>query len=636
MTQPSCLGSQKFTWMEKKSGPPTCFKIKGKVYRKQKELAELQANYYAEKVEGIKNDLPRVNYDPLKLLKRAFLRWKPPGGKKTFTVKNFTKNEVLKMIGKLKKSGAFGHDEIDTESIKIGAKSLAEPISFVINLSLGTTVFPSKWKLGRVIPLLKSTDADKTVPKSFRPVSQLSLISKLTERVVQSQLLTHLEVTGQINTNHHAYRCNLSTTTALIKMMDTIATAVDQNLVVSSMSIDQSAAFDCVIHEILLQKLTYYGIGGKEMTWLESYLKHRSSYTVVGTATSSIRMMEQRVPQGSVLGPLLYLLYVNEFPTVNEDENCTNQAHSNSEVLFGKECLDCGDVTIYADDTQYSVASRSRMHNQVKLEETFQRVIDYLNSNGLEINQAKTTITEFMSKQKRVCMRGVPPELTAREKIGEEWSDKLITDSKITRILGINLQNNLTWNAHLQKGPKAILPGIRKLIGMLSKVRENLSTEARKKLVESLIISKLSYLICLWGNTFPSQLSKAQVCLNISARYVTGDKKSTSKRKLMLNCDWLDVAELAEYHTLLMIWKAARWGVPKYLRDRLTEEGEGIILTEEARLQMTAQAFRVNGTRQWNNLPVEIRTEMRLTQFKTRTKQWIKDRRTDQEAIEPG
>ena len=128
---------------------------------------------------------------------------------------------------KLKSSSAFGHNGIDAITIKSAAAILAPPVTHIVNLSLGAGIFPANWKLGRVVPVLKSRDLDKTNLSAYRPISQLSLISKLAEKCVQVQLLNHLEETGQLSSNHHAYRTSLSTTTALLQATDRITEAID-------------------------------------------------------------------------------------------------------------------------------------------------------------------------------------------------------------------------------------------------------------------------------------------------------------------------------------------------------------------------------------------------------------------------
>ena len=283
---------------------------------------------------------------------------------------------------------------------------------------------------------------------------------------------------------------------------------------------------------------------------------------------------------------------------------------------------------MYADDTQYLVTSNSRMHNQMYIEYTFARIIDFLNSNGLEVNQSKTTLTEFMTHQKRAKLRGVPPELTVRERIGDAWTDKHIVDNKTPRILGLNLQNNLSWDGHLTSGKKPLLPSVRRQIGMLSRLKDCLSQSARKRLMESLVLSKLTYAVSIWGNTSYSQLAKAQVCINMAARFVTGDCMSTSKAALMSKCDWLDIWELTEYHSLTQIWKATRWNSPPYLNEKIVPQENGILTTREPRLLLTKEAFLQNSISRWNNLPMEVRTDNNLGRFKRTLKIWIKDRRS--------
>ena len=346
--------------------------------------------------------------DPLYHLKKAFLRWRPSGRIQKLELGEVMASEVLEIIKNFKNSHAFGRDKLDTATIKSGGKYLAGPIAHMINLSLGTARFPAKWKLARILPILKVKGADENSPASFRPISQLPVISKIAECVVQSRLLQHLEQHNLLSTDHHGYRSNLSTTSALLEIMDAISTATDMNWVTSTMSIDQTSAFDCMEHPILIQKLQYYFLDDKLIQWIRSYLENRSSLVVIGSAESNISRIEYGVPQGSVLGPLLYLLYTNEFSQCIEDDNCRNPCHTDATILFGSNCQQCGMMTLYADDAQYMTTGRSRMTNQIRLEDSFIRIMDFLESNGLELNQGKTTLTEFMSAQKRAKLAGIP------------------------------------------------------------------------------------------------------------------------------------------------------------------------------------------------------------------------------------
>ena len=152
----------------------------------------------------IKEALPQVNYDPLKLLKIAFSRWRPPGVIPKCVITEVTEKEVLDMISNMKNSHSFGHNGIDAATLKIGGKLLVAPIKFVIDLSLGTAVFPMKWKLARIVPILKSTDAEKSNPKSFRPISQLDVVSKRGRSRPVSWLTSRGQVSSAVITTRTA------------------------------------------------------------------------------------------------------------------------------------------------------------------------------------------------------------------------------------------------------------------------------------------------------------------------------------------------------------------------------------------------------------------------------------------------
>ena len=205
--------------------------------------------------------------------------------------------------------------------------------------------------------------------------------------------------------------------------------------------------------------------------------------------------------------------------------------------------------------------------------------------------------------------------------------DTHITNSIYSRFLGANLKNNLNWDSHLNTGKCALLPAIRKHL------RSSLSQKTKLQLANSFVVSKLLYIICLWGNTNQSQLQKAQVCLNSAAQYVLDARKSTRQANLMEGCNWLQIAELAEYDYLIQLWKVLRWKVPSYMEDQFSLMEEDKIWTKKTRMMLTAEGWRCKTTANWNNLPDYLRAELSLRAFKINLRKLIIERRVTE--VEP-
>ena len=250
----------------------------------------------------------------------------------------------------------------------------------------------------------------------------------------------------------------------------------------------------------------------------------------------------------------------------------------------------------------------------------------FLNDNQLAINVEKTSLTELMIHQKKSKTPGDPPSLLVRKQSGE---DKEIKDSSYTRVLGANLQSNLTWNTHLEVGNKALLPSVRQQLGRLRHLGNLIPRKSRENLARGMILSRLNYLMPLWGGAANSLIRKAQTTLNTTARWVTGLPRRTRISKLMDKTGWYSIREQIRISTALQSWKLYNLNRPERLTQSLEINRDDDTMTpRRPRLLVTARCFKWRACQEWNNLPPSLRWEKSLPRFKSKIRRLVKEDRT--------
>ena len=254
------------------SGPPAMLIKDGDTITSPAQLANEQMNFFYNKNQKLLEEVqeqPDIN--PLETLKRCHKKWTEAGN----SAQRMELNEIslassARLIGKLGNSSAAGHDDLDAQIIKLAATNLMEPIQFLVNTSIRTKTFPTKGKLGRIIPLHKGKNLPRHKPSSYRPITLLPVVSKIIECAVQEQLVEHMVKQNFFHPQQHAYRKGFSTVTALLELSDRLFEAAELKQIGAAMSVDQSSAFDSLNHETLIRKLEIYGITGDTAEWIIS------------------------------------------------------------------------------------------------------------------------------------------------------------------------------------------------------------------------------------------------------------------------------------------------------------------------------------------------------------------------------
>ena len=458
--------------------------------------------------------------------------------------------------------------------MKAIGESIAEPLCKLVNKSICEGIFPDILKIAKVIPIYKSKE--KCNVSNYRPISLLSSISKILEKVMHNRLYSFFQKNKMFYENQYGFRKQRSTVDAVTKFINDVIKSYDDKQSTIAVYCDLSKAFDTIDHNILIHKLEFYGIRGFALSWFRSYLSNRSQYTHYNGIDSDTQNVKCGVPQGSVLGPLLFIIYTNDHPS----------------------CLNLTKTILFADDTTIYLSSNDHDLLYKIMNDELDRLTDWFQANKLSLNATKTNYMLFTNRD----IQNLNTTLT----LGNSIIDKV----KCTKFLGMYIDENLKWNEHTHK----VTQKLTRSYYAINKAKHSLNKRHLSTVYYSMVYPYLIYGITLWGNAPKIHLTKLITIQKKIIKMVSAAKYSAHTEPLFKTLKILKLEDVYHHQILNYVYKYVRGHLSPSLsqlftlaqdyHERDTRQSTTYkLLSYKPRTTVACQSIAYMGPKLWNKIP---------------------------------
>ena len=505
-----------------------------------------------------------------------------------------TDDEISKHIMSLENKKACGYDLISNYILKSTCSTIVPFVTHLFNLCISKGAFPNCFKVAQVVPLFKG--GDRKDPNCYRPISLLPALGKLLEKIVSTRALDYLNEHDLLSTHQFGFRKHFSTEYAVLDIYEKLLSNLDKKLSSCTIFLDLAKAFDSVDHGILLKKLSKYGFKDNFLHFFESYLSYRTQFVKLGAHKSSCLPIKFGVPQGSILGPLLFLVFINDLP--------------NASRFF---------IKLFADDTFLCAQNSDVELLEKEVNEEINKVYEWLAANKLTLNISKSKFMIVSNKKStlnnfQVNIKNHPLDQCDKYKY-----------------LGVIIDKNLTWKAHIEY----VASKVSKVCGSLAKLRHSVNTKILIEIYHALVHSYVRYGILTWGNASDTALNLLQVILNRAVRIITFapfgriDVSTIFKELGILdakNTFFLEKSKFLykkEYNMLpvtLAQYFEQTSEVASHSYNLRSNNGLNTIVT---RLASSQNSIQINGNQLWNKIPDSTKLFSSFNLFKRDVKKML-------------
>lgn len=503
-----------------------------------------------------------------------------------FDIPKLTVTRTEALLRSLSANKAKGLDDIPPKVLKIAASQIAPSVCRLINLCLETGIFPREWKRAKVTPIYKAGPVDD--PGNYRPVSVLSALSKIAEKHIYKHLYAHLQ--PMLYNAQSGFRQSFSCETALTRLLDMWTRNMDDNKLNGVVLLDLRKAFDLISHKTLMIKLQQYKIGPSSLKLFDSYLVDRVQQVAFKGSTSSALTVKSGVPQGSILGPLFFILYINDLP-----------------LQLGHSTID-----MYADDSTVTVAGNTVSLIEDTLNNELEIVSDWCTQNKMALNIDKTKSMLITTSRKRLHL-GEELKVTVN---GQE-----LENVQHEKLLGVVIDNDLTFKHHVDK----VCGKVSRATALLRRIKHYLNTDTRRKFYMAYIQPHVDYCITIWGPS--SHTPRVRKLQNIAMRVMADEPRMSSSAPIFRKFAAMPVNDRLDYKMTSLTHKAVLGHAPTYLNEMFQKVSDfhsrqtrssvsGKLVVPKARLSLRRNGLAYKGATLFNNCPSNIRVAQSSEEFK--------------------